>query len=220
MSNNIVLIERTRCWNRNGCLFPSTAKVVFRAVLPFMKNIIVRQLLDILKTRPPEIEEGYEDLYLAACDAPRSIRFYNHNREELISAQDQGLDHFVVEYGEDNGIDSPVLVEAYSFREIQTSWRFAADEEFHHDFIRFVQAGVLTDGEHFLYWNVTEDQAGRQTCHIHNSILMDSDTEEVWYPWTPENDAKVLDALNNPATGDDWSGEMSVLLGIEFDDFE
>ena len=218
--NAILILERIRCWNRHGCLFPSDKKSIVNTMLPFAKNIILQQFIDSLMKHPPEMEEGYEDLWLTAENAPRIIRLYNKNNNEIKSIRDDNVNSIVIEYGEDDGCDSPVLVETYTIREIRTSWYFVADEEFHHYFIPYIQAGILTDGQRFLYWNVTEDKYGRPTCHIHNSIRMDSDTEEVYYPWTSANNAKVIDALNNPAAGDNWSGEASVLLDIEFDEPE
>lgn len=46
---------------------------------------------------------------------------------------------------------------------------------------------------------------------------MDSDTEETAYPWTADNDAKVIDALGDPDNWEYWCGENknSVLLSIE-----
>ena len=112
------------------------------------------------------------------------------------------------------------LYNAITGRNIRFPWDFVSDEEFHHDFIPFIQAGILTDGWRYLYWNVTEDADGRQTCHIHNSILMDSDTEEIAYPWTADNDAKVIDALSDPDNWGYWCGEDSILRSIDFDPWE
>lgn len=220
MSNDIIIIERARCWNRGGCLFPSPMKAVTTA-FPAGDDTKdrLRRILESFRAPQLVFEEGFEDLYAIARSAPRRVRFLDCLGRELAGVDD-ALRSIVVEYGEDDGIGSPVLVETYSLRVLCASWEFIADEEFHHGHIPYIQAGILTNGEGFLYWNVTEDDNGRLTRHIHNSILMDSDTEEVWYPWTAENDAKVIAALNDPATSKDWCGESSVLLSVEFDDWD
>lgn len=214
---NIIAIERTRCWNRNGCLFSSPQNELFAVMLPQTRKVTLGNLATALATHDPEPEEGFEDLYPAAQTAPRKVRFLNRYGKEVTTPDDNTLTSIIVEYGEDNGHDdSPVLVETYSLRVLNAAWDFVADEEFYEDDAPYTDAGILTNGEHYLYWNVVEDLDGHPVCRIHNSILMDDDSLEVQYPWTAENDALVTEALNDPATGDDWCGDSCVLITIDF----
>lgn len=98
-------------------------------------------------------------------------------------------------------------------------WKFLADENFPDEW-GANSAGVLTDGTHFLYWHALKDNENDpvETCHIYNSIYMTEDTEEIYYPWTAENDALVIAALNasNEQNDNHWCGDDSALRQIEF----
>lgn len=147
------------------------------------------------------------------------MRFLDARHKEVSSADDPHMCYVVIDYGDDDGIGSPVLVETYEMRITNLSWNFRADEVNNHPHGPWLTAGVLTDGEHFLYWKVTQDGDGREWCSIHNSIAMDDDTEECRYPWTPENDGLVKAALDNPEADKRWCGENSVFIDIDFEDF-
>lgn len=222
MQHDILIITRTRCWNRGGFLFPDTQGVPALAI-PMTPGyeVFLKRFLETLLTHDPEWEEGYDDLYKAACEAPRTLRYLDRHREPLGGTIDPAhnpeLKEVAVYYGDDNGGDSPYLVETFTLSKIGTQWDFVAGEEFHHAHQKWVEAGVLTDGKRFLYWNITATPEG-PVRHIHNSIAMDADTEEVWYPLTGSNDDKVLAALNDPQSADRWCGDDSVLLEIDFED--
>lgn len=217
----ILSLIRTRCWNRNGVLFPSDKKEVAfaTAMTPGWEKALDIFIQGIPDDKPDD-EPGFEDLWDAAADAPRHMRFLDARHNEVPSADDPNMRYVVIDYGDDDGMGSPVLVETYEVRTTDLSWDFRADEENNHPHGPWLVAGVLTDGERFLYWKVTQDDAGREWCSIHNSIAMDDDTEECCYPWTSENDSLVKAALDSLFEADErWCGEDSVLLGIDFEDF-
>lgn len=98
-----------------------------------------------------------------------------------------------------------------------STWHFAYDEERYSDEGDCTFLGVLTDGRRYLFFRTTEDNdEGDYTCHIHNSLLMDEDSEECSYPWSAENDAILLGCLNGLQNPNDYCGEGSPLRTLAF----
>jgi len=222
--SKILIIEKTRCWNRRGVLFPGTTKEAVYATpldLPAAANIVflgydsvAQWFAEGIEEREPEPEDGFDDLWdEAAANAP-VIRYLDDRHRETDAA---GAKYIVAEYGDDDGIGSPVLVETYTLREVSTNWDFRYDEEFPaRKDIQF--AGVLTDGHRFLFWCVTPPEKGN-ICSIHNSILLSEDSIECEYPWTPDNDALVTECLNAVADEGQYTGEESPLRDIPFHEY-
>lgn len=100
---------------------------------------------------------------------------------------------------------------------VKHKWDFCYDEEVF-DTAGANLAGVLTDGEHALYWHAYKDREDDaiEKCHIYNSIWMRESTEECVYDWTAENDSLVTEALNGCTDATRIAGENSVLHGIKF----
>lgn len=110
------------------------------------------------------------------------------------------------------------IIDRYTEKETR-HWKFLADEDFPDEW-GANSAGVLTDGTRFLYWHAFKENEKDpiETCHIYNSVYMTDDTEEIRYPWTAENDALVIEALNacNEKNDNHWYGDDSALRQIEF----
>ena len=130
MKHSILAITRTRCWNRNGCLFPSEEHTLMRVNMTHNKTFELRYLLKSVKLVCPEPEEGFEDLHFAAAQAPRIITYWDKdnnkiapqrskNKKTLSQAFINRIHSVVVDYGKDDGIASPFLVETYTFHETE-----------------------------------------------------------------------------------------------------
>ena len=78
-------------------------------------------------------------------------------------------------------------------------WRFVYDEEVF-DTMGSNFVGIVTDGRRFLFFHAQPTEGmDEERCFIY-SYLMDMynrDNEELSYPWTAENDALLLKALNS-----------------------
>lgn len=228
--SRILIIDRVRRWNnvrrgfhsslRNRPFFsrketvfamPDTPR--FNAATPLTPlGIFVDGLRDDDFEHDPDFPGPSEK----ASVAGRRIALLDRYGKEVPSVNDDRLKTIVVDYAAEDG--TTVLTETYTLRRLFSDWDFDAEEEFHHEGVPYIAAGILTNGEHTLYWNVTEDGRGLKTCHIHNSIAMDPDSEEVAYPWTADNDAAVTTALGDPGAADRWCGDESVLLSVDWPD--
>ncbi len=120
-------------------------------------------------------------------------------------------------------IESMARILSYANEGVEKKkWDFIYDEERYTPDGRLFWAGLLTNGEDYLYWKTdpTEYSDEPTTCHIYNSILMTDDSEEVAYIWTAENDELVVNCLNNLEDPMRFSGDDSALLELEFLPFE
>ena len=214
----ITVITRSRCWNRNGALFTTIVNEPFAAMLPFMRTIIISHLANNLLAREPEQEKGFDAEWLTAMQGPRRLRLLDAALHDIEVVKDDNIAHIVVEYGTDNGVNSPVLTDTYSVRTVETGWRFIGEEEVGDEASPILFLGVLTDGDDCLYYRVEKDRDGRDICTIHNSLTFEDGSEEVSYLWTAENDQKVIDALDAVTDRRLIAGEESVLRDIAFDD--
>lgn len=94
-------------------------------------------------------------------------------------------------------------------------WDFKYEEEVF-DHWGYNCAGVLTNGEDFLFFHIVPDEPdGKLYCHIYNSIWMMDESEECCYLWTAENDELVTEALNN-CKDSNFCGDDSIFHQIEF----
>ena len=97
-------------------------------------------------------------------------------------------------------------------------WDFIYDEEYP-DTAGRDAAGLLSDGEHFLFWHALADDEGKtEQCHIYESLrdLSLAEGELCSYPWTAENDSKVIECLNSLEDPSDWCGEHCPLRALKF----
>lgn len=95
-------------------------------------------------------------------------------------------------------------------------WDFTYDEEFPDTAGQNIM-GILTDGEHFLFWHAFAHEEGQtEICHIYDSIAMQPENTVCTYPWTAENDSILLNALNSLENPDDYCGEGSPLMTLQF----
>ena len=114
------------------------------------------------------------------------------------------------------------MLSAAEPRPVGPKWDFVADEERYTDDGRLFWTGLLTNGENFLYWQTapTENSDEPTECCIYNSILMTDDTVEVCYPWAAVNDEMVVNCLNSLDDPNNYCGDDSALLQLEFVPFE
>ena len=98
-------------------------------------------------------------------------------------------------------------------------WRFVYDEEIF-DTLGSNFTGVISNGEHFLFYHICPDKdLKKEIMHIYSSLqcLFAHEGEEAEYIWTAENDQKLLDALNSEKDFSNLIGEQSILKNIQFD---
>lgn len=106
----------------------------------------------------------------------------------------------------------------FRITEEKPSWDFIYDEEYPDTAGRNF-TGLLSDGEHFLFWHALADDEGEiERCHIYESLcdLSLAEGELCSYPWTAENDSKVTGCLNSLGDSSDWCGEHCPLRTLEF----
>lgn len=78
-------------------------------------------------------------------------------------------------------------------------WRFVYDEEVF-DTMGSNFVGIVTDGRRFLFFHAQPTEGMyEERCFIYSSLMdmYNRDNEELSYPWTAENDALLLKALNS-----------------------
>lgn len=111
--------------------------------------------------------------------------------------------------------DSP---EKWMEKFLRPKWDFIYDEERYTPDGKLFWAGLLTNGEDYLFWKTdpTENSDDPTLCHIYNSILMTDDSVEMEYLWCSENDERVVNCLNSLDDPKDFCGDDSPLLGIVF----
>jgi hypothetical protein len=184
-------------------------------------------ILDILYTipdifpvrlsRPVKDEHGlvYDKVQPSALDGEIILESVPVNGGNV----EMGISHFTVHRLLGILYD---LVKAWRAKHDKRVWDFVQDEERYTLDDMLFWAGVLTDGERFLYWKTdpTNYSYERTYCHIYNSVLMTDDSEEVCYPWTDENDELVTECLNSMKNPHDWCGDDSALHQIDFLDWE
>lgn len=92
-------------------------------------------------------------------------------------------------------------------------WEFKYDEEIL-DTLGSNFIGVITNGEHFLFFHaLPEPELDNERCYIYSSLLalFNHENEELSYPWTKENDELLLKALNSlDDDSDRYCGENSI----------
>ncbi len=102
----------------------------------------------------------------------------------------------------------------------KNKWSFAYDESLEPDVWGCNEAGVLTDGVHFLFYHALKRNVNDaiETCYIYDSLtdLFECDNEVCHYPWTSENDEVLLNALNNLDNPEDYCGAGSPIEVLEF----
>ena len=108
-------------------------------------------------------------------------------------------------------------VEKYRTAPRSSRWDFVDDEEHYGPDGSVSFTGILSDGEHFLFFRTDGGMDEGCTCFIHNSILMDEDSIECYYPWTAENDSRLLECLNSLEDPQDYCGEGSPIRTLSFE---
>lgn len=97
-------------------------------------------------------------------------------------------------------------------------WQIAYEEE---QFSRITGTaffrGVISNGKDFLFFKTDGSSDEDSTCHVYNSIVMSGDSEECSYPWTAENDQRLLDCLNSLDDTRHFCGECSPLRTLRFE---
>lgn len=155
----------------------------------------------------------------------RVFVFTEDNRQ--VTKPDDVLFHINTKQGETVG-DTLVATIAKSSKDAQISeyrrafqikpakWDFVYDEGFP-DTAGQNEMGVISDGEHYLFYHAYAEEEGQpEICHIYSSLNMDEDTEECSYPWTAENDSILLECLNNLENETDFCGEGSPIRTLKF----
>lgn len=100
---------------------------------------------------------------------------------------------------------------------IKKKWDFVYEEECP-DTAGANVSGIISNGEDFLFFHVFAIEEGEpEICHIYSSLMQMFDgDEELYYPWTAENDSLLLDKLNNLSDPLHYCGDESELLSIDF----
>lgn len=95
-------------------------------------------------------------------------------------------------------------------------WDFVYEEE-HYDLNGYCSAGVLSDGERFLFFTVSSDEPGLAgICRIYSSISFCSESLECQYPWTAENDEMLINCLNRVKEDEPFCGEDGPIRRLQF----
>jgi len=213
---DIIVITKTCEWFKDGKTVTTITNEPFHTCLPQTLAVVLLQLLNGIQSHDPEREKGFDAEWLTAIRAPRTVSLLDRYGNPLSEVKDsRDIAYIMATYAE-NG-EEPILTETYSVRTIQTGWRFIGEEEVGDEASPILFLGVLTNGEDCLYYRVEKDHEGRDICTIHNSLTFEDGSEEVSYPWTADNDQKVIDALDAVTDRRLIAGEESVLRDIQFD---
>lgn len=100
-------------------------------------------------------------------------------------------------------------------------WKIVYDEE-NCDSAGRNFTGIISNGTDFLFFHAFKhnDDDQVETCTIYNTIRgifeQNEDDEECHYPWTAENDERMLNALNSMTDGQSSCGENGVLHSVEW----
>lgn len=104
---------------------------------------------------------------------------------------------------------------------VENKWKFIYDEEVLDSWGRNF-LGVISNGKDTLFYHIVpESNGGTEICHVFSSLqcLLSGDEPEVSYPWTSDNDDKLLEALNSLRDSSRLCGENSILGEIDFQDY-
>ena len=96
-------------------------------------------------------------------------------------------------------------------------WDFMYEEEIHEEFRDYMQ-GVITDGIRMLFYRTYNTSNKYRICKVYASIneMVNDGQEEVSYHWNAENDAILIDALNNLQDPNSYCGEGSPIRTLKF----
>lgn len=95
-------------------------------------------------------------------------------------------------------------------------WKFIYEEESHLP-SACVAFAVITNGSDTLFLHIVPDEEGREICRIYSSLvcMIEQDEEEASFQWTPENERKMLSALDSVKDDHDRiSGENNILYEL------
>lgn len=109
-----------------------------------------------------------------------------------------------------------------NIQELKREWEFVYDEEVH-DPRKPNVVGTISNGKNVLFYRIEPSRNGEtEICSIFSSMqcLISGEEAEVSYPWTSDNDDKVIEALNSLQDYSRLCGENSILKEIEFKDYE
>lgn len=98
-------------------------------------------------------------------------------------------------------------------------WDYVYEEE-HFDVNGYCSAGVISNGQNYLFFTVGCDELnGQEICRIYSSISFSEDSLECQYCWTAENDSRLFECLNNLGKNA-YCGEASPIRKINFTEKE
>lgn len=109
-----------------------------------------------------------------------------------------------------------------NIKEIDNKWKFIYDEEIY-DSWGLNSVGVISNGKSVLFYRtISSSNGGTEICSIYSSMqcLISGEEAEVSYPWTSDNDDKLLEALNSLHDSSRLCGENSILGEIDFQDYD
>lgn len=211
---DIIVLKKTRTWRKDGKAVTTEVNEPCHTCLPQALPIVLCNLINALHTHDPEQEKGFDAEWLTAIQGPRKVRLLDRNGNALPEIRDcKDVASIVVTYG---SYTKPVLTETFTVTTLQTGWRFIGEEEVGDPDTPVAFLGVLTNGEDTLYYQVTALPDGSYECTLFNSITFEDGSEEVTYPWTADNDQRVVDALDAVTDRRLIAGEESVLRDIKF----
>ena len=100
------------------------------------------------------------------------------------------------------------------------SWDFTYEQE-NWDYQGMNFSGILQDTNnlsHTLFFHALrmEETDEAETCFIYSNMFLNEEELVCSYPWTAENDAILIDALNSLENPLDFCGDDSPIQFIEF----
>lgn len=96
------------------------------------------------------------------------------------------------------------------------NWQFVYEEE-HFDANGYCSAGILSNGSHFLFFNVSSDSPSDfEKCRIYDSISFCEESLMCEFDWIAENESLVLSCLNGLSDEMDYCGEFCPLKTLSF----
>lgn len=207
----VLVVERTIRWKHDGVLHEIPRHII-HAEAAIAGEYARRRCIGVMglllweKDAAAAIDKAYKSTHQRVC--------YTYDRfgRPVQRPGDLSITRVVTKYGPE---DDPFLEDIFVLNTVNGGWDFSYDEEFNHPCSPWRFAGVLTDGRHFLFWNVVGDD-GAEICRVYNSIAMDDDTLECEYPWSAENDSILIGCLNNLEDQQAYCGDGSPIQTLEF----